>query len=414
MGLLITIVIAAAIALVIALFIIPLAVIHLTTISNAETVRGLIDRFFMIFMSIPEMLRNGCYFVFRRLWDFFVESAKSTGVSGEHRTQRIVGAIFITLLTLVSTVVSILMLSITLEVPFGTEEHNLASILPVPSETLIAIELVFAGIMYGIFLLDLLKVTHVTKFYSPDHLPTVLQYVFAGIFAIGTLGSAYLLMTGGIVRVESFFNSKAQAVSAVQPAIQSDDGGMINLPNSKHTPAETDGQGQSNDEAELTDVPVEYSPEFKKALSRLLIGTPLISFFAGFFGAVGLLPFCGLLISGMSFIPALVIFGPFWAIGRVGMALINSIYSLFRYYLDIFIQRAETARNREGVANNNAGDNPPAPPPTEADHASLNTPAGTDSLQGTADRVPAGTNEAQAQTESTIYAQNDPNWNPLI
>ena len=423
MDTLITIAVATAIVMGIALFIVPLAVTHLTTISNAETVRGLIDRFFMIFLSIPEMLRNGSFFVFRSLWEYCREAARSTGVNGEHRIQRIVGAILITLFTLISILVSILVLAITLEAPFGSENQELVSMLPVSPETLIAVELVFAGILFGIFLLDILKVTHVTKFYSPDHLPAVLTYIFAGIFTIGILGSAYILMMGGNIRVESFFNSKAQALPAYQVDVPSNDGQIINRPNDQINPAEMQRQGLIPEEADVQDIPVEYSPEYRKALSRLLIGTPLISFFAGLFGAVGLLPFCGLLISGLSFIPALVILGPFWAIGRVGMALVNHIYTLVRYYLDIFIQRAETARNREGASNNNPANNPPPPPPSAAESNSPDTSGRTESPQDMANNSPAGDQPAaasnsggtqQGQEENPIYSQNDPNWNPLI
>ena len=328
MDTLITIAVATAIVMGIALFIVPLAVMHLTTISNAETVRGLIDRFFMIFMSIPEMLRNGCAFVFRRLWEYCREAARSTGVSGEHKSQRIMGAILLTVATILGSIVTTLILMITLQPMFGSEDNELISMLPVSPEVLIAVEVLLVGIMFGMLLLDLLGITHITKYYSPDYLSTIskyFKYIFTGIFVIGTLGSAYLLVMGGVIRLESFL-SNAQAVSPVEISAQSNDGQMIYMPNGQNPLEDLQGQGLSAVEADVHDIPVEYSPQHQNAISKLFIGTPLVSFFAVLFGAVGLLPFGGMLISGISFIPALVILGPFWAIGHVGMILINRIY----------------------------------------------------------------------------------------
>lgn len=424
MDTLITIAVVTAIVMGIALFIVPFAVMHLTTISNAETVRGLIDRFFMIFMSIPEMLRNGCSFVFKYLRGFLVESARSIGVNGEHRIQRICGAILLPVLTLLGVLVTILTMVITLMGVFGSEGNDLISILPVSPETLIAIELVSVVILYGMLLLDILGVTHTTKFYSPEYLPKVLKYVLAGIFAMGVLGSVYLLAIGGIIRSESFFSSNAQAVSPAEIGAQSNDGQMIYMPNNQNSTVDTQVKGLSAVEAEVQDTHVEYSPEYRSALSKLFIGTPIISAFAGLFGAVGLLPFGGLLISGLSFIPALVILGPFWFIGHVGVTLTNLIYNWVRNYLDIFIQRAEAARNREGVANNNPANNPPPAPPSVTESNSPDISDRTESPQeGTANNSPAGEQPAassnpnesqQGQTENPVYSQNDPNWNPLI
>lgn len=423
MDILITITIVTVIIFCIAVFIVPLAVTHLTNISNAEAVRGLIDRFFMIFMSIPEMLRNGCALVFRHLFRFFTEAARSTGVTGEDRFQRIAGAILLTVSSILGSIATTLILMITFQPLFGDGSEELMSVLPVSPEALIAIEVLLAGIMYGMLLLDVIGVTHITKFYSPEYLSNIskhLKYIMACIFVIGTLGSAYVLVLGGVIRLESFF-SNAQAVPPAEISAQANDGQAIYMPNSQNVPVEAQGQGLLAVEADADDAHVEYSPKYRNAISKLFLGTPLVSFFAVLFGAVGLLPFSGLLISGLSFIPALVILGPFWAIGRIGMVLVNHIYSFVRYYLDIFIQRAETTRNRAGLANNNPGDNPP-PSPSVANPASSDTPAGTDIPQGSAGNVPAGeqpaatasSNEAQSQTESTIYAQNDPNWNPLI
>src|SRR3990172_3466530 len=258
MDTLITIAVATAIVMGIALFIVPLAVTHLTNISNAETVRGLIDRFFMIFLSIPEMLRNGCTFVFRRLREYCREAARSTGMSGEHKSQRIMGAILLTVATILGSIVSTLILMITLEPMFGSEGNELISMLPVSPEVLIAVEVLVTGIMFGMLLLDLLGITHITKYYSPDYLSTIskyFKYVFAGIFVIGTLGSAYLLVMGGVIRFESFL-ANAQSVSPAEINAQSNDEQMIYMPNGQNSLEDLQGQGLSAVEADVHDTPV--------------------------------------------------------------------------------------------------------------------------------------------------------------
>jgi len=335
------------------------------------------------------------------------------------------GAILLTAVTILGSIVTALILMITLEPMFGSEGNELNSVLPVSPEVLIAVEVLLAGIMFGMLLLDLLGITHITKYYSPDYLSTIskyFKYIFTGIFVIGTLGSAYLLVMGGVIRLESFL-SNAQAVSPSEISAQSNDGQIIHMPNGQDSLENLQEQGLSAVEADVHDTPVEYSPQHQNAIAKLFIGTPLVSFCAVLFGAVGLLPFGGMLISGISFIPALVILGPFWAIGHVGVILINRIYDWARNYLDIFIQRADAARNREGASNNNPANNPPPPPPSAAESNSPETSVRSESPQDMANNSPASEQPAaasnsgepqQGQGENPIYSQNDPNWNPLI
>jgi hypothetical protein len=390
---------------------IPLAFILLTVISNPQFVRSLIDRFFLIILCIPELLRNGCSYVFNHIRSFFRNSAYSVGLSGENNIQRIIGAILLTFCTLVAIIVSVLILIITLEGIFnsGISRNSIANVLPIPVEILMGIELVAASILFGMLLLDLLGVTHLTKFYSPIYLSRYLRYIFGVIFVIGLIFSFYLLASGGYIRYASLLFNKEEA--SIDSTFQTDsslyipDQTINNVDNIK-----TD-ENKQNVNSENFAVNLDT---YNTSIKTLMVGIPISSGLSGLFGAIGLIPFGSMLISGLSFIIVAVLLGPIWLISHALVVLINHIYNFVFNFLNIFIQIGEGLKWRSGnhVANNHHV-NPSEPPKTNTPTTDeIQSDRAVETEQNTEDDNP-NPHDTGEQNHDTLYSEDDPNWNPL-
>jgi hypothetical protein len=287
--------------------------------------------------------------------------------------------------------------------------------IPVPLETLMAIELVCSIILYGILLLDILKVTHVTKFFSPEFLSRPLQYIFGGIFATGILFSTYLLATGGILRTDSMFADGATGAVASETAEQGVSS-VVYTPGSKaisDTGLMTDSQTQK-----LSTEPLPES--YKNSIKLLMVGIPVTSAIAGAFGAVGLIPSVGMTIAGLAFVIVSIAFGLPWLIGYVGVTIVNHIYSFLFSFLDIFIQAAENIRLKFSVARTD-GANRQVPPaePQQPDHNANQSGQHTSGSQTNAHTADSsqgeGARSASGRTGTNhMYDETDPNWNPLF
>lgn len=395
----------------------------LTLMSSASAVRPLIERFFVIILSIPEMIRNGCAYVISHTKRFFMDSASSTGINGQHKVQRIVGSILLTVFTAISIFVSVLMLMVTLGGFLDSEGDSLIEMLPVSLESLMAIELVSAIIIFGICLLDILKVTHVTKFFSPEFLSKPLQYIFGGIFAFSVIFSTYMLGTGGLLRSEALFSSSLNEAVAVKP----DDVSSVYIPGD--TASETQTSNKISDPHVLIDKPVANST--KNSITVLMVGIPTISAIAGLFGAVGIIPFAGMFLSGLTFIIVGLFFGLLWIIGHVGVVIVNHLYSFFFSLLDIFIQMAENIRIKFFASNifqtdTRALPSEPQEPANQPTRGVVSLPVNPKDTQDmnkpSAEEEPnanskANVNEGEPNTNNeqnnNMYDKSDPNWNPL-
>ncbi|MEW6418373.1 MAG: hypothetical protein AB1480_09665 [Nitrospirota bacterium] len=386
---------------------IPVAVIFLTVISNPQTVRDSISRFFLIPLCVPEMLRNGCAYLINHVRGFLRGSINSVGFSGEHSIQRIIGAILLTFCTTVAIIVSILILMVTLEGAFNSGNDSLINILPISIEALIAIELVAAGVLFGMLLLDVLGVTHLTKFYCPENLPRYLRYILGAIFVIGVLFSIYLLAAGGYIRYASLISeaTETQVDSTYQPD--------YNL----YLPEQTFNDVQIEEEKLIITQTNSNgtSAAFNISIKSLMVGIPISSGLSGLFGAIGLIPFWSMLIAGLSFIVVALIFGPPWLVSHALVVLINHIYNFVSNLLNIFIDVGDGLRRRfRGQPADNPQNNTTEPPPSEPSNTVERTPENSNTTQ-TNNNNPQSEEANQAeQTENPMYEKDDPNWNPLV
>lgn len=387
---------------------IPIAVIFLTLISNPQTVRDSVSRFFLIPLCIPELLRNGCGYLINNVRGYLRDSINSVGFRGEHSIQRVIGAILLTFCTTVAIIVSILILMVTLESIFNSGNDSLITKLPVSIETLMAIELVAAGVLFGMLLLDVLGVTHLTKFYSPENLPRYLRYILSAIFLIGILFSIYLLAAGGYIRYSSLGSeaTEIQMDSIFQP------NNTIYLPDQTLTLNDV-----QIEEEKLTFTQTNTNTTFKAydtSLKRLMVGIPISSALSGLFGAVGLIPFGGMLIAGLSFIIAVLIFGPPWLISHALVILVNHIYNFVSNLLNIFIDIGDRwSSGHRGQPLDNPQNDTTESTTSESSNTVDRTQEISNTTQTNNEDPPSVETNQSEQTENPIYSKDDPNWNPL-
>jgi len=368
--------------------------ICLTLLSSGETVRNLVDRLFMIPLGVPEMVRNGSRTVIDKTRAFTKASAESTGLCGEHAVQRIIGAIILTLCTILGIGVSILTLILTLMGAYGAGENELIGMLPLSVETLMAIELVAGLILFGVLLLDVLGTTHVTKFFSADNLSKAKKYVYGGIFGAGLVASITLLGIGGVMRGMSY-QSTPVAEAATDTAGVSVGGGGVEI-----TP-----------ETELESTVPEIPEGYTRALKTLTVGIPVTSAVAGTAGAVGIIPFLAMLIQLPLFFIITLGFGIIWAVSYCIHVIINLIYNFCYQLANIFIAFGETLKARMAVTKN-----PQTPPPqpnqpvehqqAASEHQTHTPGPGTSSTTDTPPPPPPPGDES-------LYAEKDANWNPI-
>lgn len=400
------------------LALIPLSLMALTFMSTGEIVRGLIQDFFGIFVSIPQMLRNGCQQVLQRLVGFVRSACISTGIAGEHTIQRIVGGLLLTFFTLLGAIVAFATMAVTMEGIFGAASSAVMAMLPVSLESLIALEMVTSALVFGMLLLDILGVTHLTKFYSPDHLWKPLRYALTIIFTVGTLYSIYLGVMGGYIRwAATVSTTPAEAAEKVdpeefKPALLQDKGNTI-------IAAEDDAEdSNSSDTAVVNEVQ-------SKALKTLMEGIPLISYGVSVFGGVGLIPFFGAVIVGIPLIAAMLPIFLFRLISDALIIFFTAVYSFAANLMNIFIQFAETIKN--WLSRNRGGNGQNIPPiapgggnPAQLTEQPVNRPLPettnrNNQLQSEANgpaQIQQQNNAPETQAQP-LYAQNDANWNPL-
>jgi hypothetical protein len=359
-----------------------MVVTGLTLIASGDGVRQLIDRCFVLLVAIPEMLRNGCARVITAVREFLANAAKSVGLTGEHTIQRVVGGVVLTLCTLLGVAVTALTLVVTLMGVMGSADNGLIDLLPLGVDTLMALELVAATILFGLLFFDVIGVTHITKFFAGETLSPAKKYSFGALFAAGLVVCISLLGAAGYIRGEALLSD----MNAPAPAAQA--------PASVYVPGETVAAGPSVVGTVTADPPMTQG--YIRAMTALMVGIPAVSAVAGATGFVGILPLIGLLIKGFVFVLTVLTVGIGWLMGHVGAIIVNHLYNLAYRFYDLFIQAAEGIKARfskatppQDIPRAQQGDNAPQAPQQAARPA------------------------AEGQHAEASAPKDDPNWNPL-
>lgn len=360
--------------------------IGLTLMSSGETVRNLVDRLFMIPLGVPEMVRNGSRHVIDKTRAFTKASSESTGLCGEHAVQRIIGAIILTVCTLLGIGVSVLTLILTLMGAYGAGENELIEMLPLSVETLMAIELVAGLLLFGMLLLDVVGTTHITKFFSGDKLSKAKKSVYGSIFTAGLIASITLLGIGGVMRGMSY-QTPSIAEAATDTAGVSIGGGGADI----------------TSETELESTIPEIPEGYARALKTLTVGIPVTSAVAGAAGFVGIIPFLAMLIQLPLFFLVTLGFGIIWAISYGLHVIINLIYNFCYQLANIFITFGETMKARI-----TAPKSPQAPPQQQAAAEPQTETSGTGTSSSTDTPPPPPQPE-----QEPLYTEKDANWNPI-
>ncbi|MBI5410304.1 MAG: hypothetical protein HZA14_13155 [Nitrospirae bacterium] len=292
----------------------------------------------------------------------------------------------------------------------GEEGETILEYLPVSLETLMAIELAATVVLSGMLLMDLLNVTHTTKFFSPETLPKALKYIFISIISGLLVFSIYLFALGGSIRAAALLSDGGDVTSV--ETVQS---GIITTPDS------TDHLKIPVQEEENQD---EFPEEYTSGLKMLLIGIPAVSSVSGIFGAIGLLPFLSMLSIGIIAVPLFVICGGLWIVGQLLMRYVTLFYNFALSVLDIFIGIGEwigrAVRNFFGQGNTEA-DHGVEVKTTDRDNrempvesATNNTPAPADNEVDVQNAEEHGNASGTISDEMQPSTINDKDWNPLV
>ena len=318
------------------ILIITLIITFLGFITNATSTCLLVERFLSIIQSPFKIVSDSCWIVLRKCWRFFKQALASVGISGQHWVQRVVGAILISIVALLAVAVGVLNLIITIQGIFGVESNSFLESLPISIDSLIAIELSTAGIIFGFLLLDALGITHVLKFYNKENLPPGLRYTFICIFLIGTIYTVYLFGVSGIIRIETVFfeedmpNEQLDNFELQNESIDGDS--LDHIPNigsidNLYPDSENSG-----------------TERYKKASSKILIGIPLISMASGILAGVALIPTLAMIITFIPFVCISLFLGIVWALCSFCSKIINKINEFLFAYTDYFSVIGESVK----------------------------------------------------------------------
>lgn len=402
-----------------------IAVLLLTIMASAESVRDLLAWIFRSIQTPFEMFRDGSRVVLSKAWGYVKLAAGSLGISGEHWVQRLVGSILLAIAAALGLFVGTLGVIAGFEGPFGDSESSITEYLPVPVEVLMAIELAVSIFAFAFLLFDVLGVTHLTKFYSPEFLstkPKWLKHILSAIFLVGTLSSIYLFAVSGLMRWSALFPGNTSGNAIASTTLDANEQ-LIYDPN----------ESQAHESLKQSDIATTASyedndtSEYAASVKDIMVGIPTISGFSGAFAGVGLITTAGIVLVAPVFLITSVFFGIFWLIGHAGMQLVTVIYNTVLRFFDMFINIGDSIRRR--LLGNRVAQVEPSQPQGQDNTAQHTQPqqvpveepierqniANENSTQETDDNNAheAGHTEENSPQPEPLYSQQDLNWNPL-
>lgn len=306
--------------------IVALILIFAGMIASPGVLRQFPQRAFLIVHGILDVVRRGCQSVVRTAYSLLKTAAHSVGISGEHWVQRIVGAIVLSVATVIALFVGFLNIMVSLGGVIGSAAVTILHYLPFSIEEYTALELIFAAVIFGILLLDVLGITHLTKFYSSSYLDKVPRYFLGSLFLIGVLFTAYLFALSGIVRSEVLHAQQGNQSAAMGSHQE------IDVPHI-YSPDNTNRQDEPFLNEYHREGAISMSDEFVRVSRIMLWGIPLVCVVSGIFSAVGLIPFLGMLITFPLFLLLVI---PTGIIYLVTHFLINALDYIYSFILTIY------------------------------------------------------------------------------
>jgi hypothetical protein len=257
-------------------------------VAKANHICDILESFMVVIGGPFFFISKFCWGALMKSWTILKHALTSAGISGNHWIQRFVGAIMISIVSLLGVTVGVLNLIIPIEGLFGIETDSILESLPISIEILTAIELAAAGFIFGFLLLDILGITHVLKFYTKEHLTPRMRSTFTILFLLGTIYSIYLFAVSGVIRIETVHVAEDVAseqldISDLQiESVTADSLDQVpNLELPYNFDQGTDTMG---------------SEGYMKASNKLLIGIPIVSITSGILAGVALIPAFALLI----------------------------------------------------------------------------------------------------------------------
>ena len=292
-------------------------------------VKAWIDRLFNILTFIPESIRKGPEYGIRKTMHCIRWTNESFGVHGEDGGQRITGSFIYFSITLLSIFASLLILIVTFDAIFGNGNSKILEYLPeyLNIEVIMAAELIFASILFGLVLFDIIGVTDLSKFFSPQKLSKNVRFVIGIITALCIFVSIYLFASAGNFR---FHGAEIEINKQLNPETST---------------SAYAGNPDKNMESSVDNNHV--SPSYLRSVKALTVLTPVIAFLATGFGSAGSLPLVNFVFIGIVFVLSMLLFGPIWVTGFIIEGIVVRISDFFRGFLYLIIDIASSQKKKE-------------------------------------------------------------------
>jgi len=389
--------------------------ILLTMLSSADTVRDIVAGPFRVFLAIPILIRDGSLWVIRRNREFILTAARSVGLCGEHNIQRIAGSILLSFCAFIGILVTFAILLVTFQSMFdNTAEYNVLDLLPFTAEELMAIDLATAVVVFPLLLLDVIGLTHITRFFDPETMSKTKKYILALIFGAGTLATVFFLGLTGLLRSEAIQEMGSHEVAAGEI-----DSGLADLYVPKEDEASAtiaDAPVRQEIEPETEETSYSFSDEYNCYLKFIMVGTPIISSVAAGPAFIGALPMTAMIATGLLFILIVIPFGIVYLIGNALVTLVNNIYAWILNLFEVFIRLGETLRQLIPLRQNNGVASNATTVRSSADQSQGS--GNHQTLLRTGDNNSDTVDNAKTQQiyheDPPAYQADSVSWNPLV
>jgi len=287
----------------------------LALIAPHHSVKAWVDAFFRIFVFLPQSIKSGTGYVLKRIIYFINWTNRSFGIHSEGG-QRITGTIIYFFITCLSIFASFLILVVTFDAIFGDGRSIVLEYLPeyLNIEMIMAAELIFATILFGLVLFDILGITDLHMYFSPKHISKNIRYALGGGAILCIVLCIWLLGLTGNIRYFGASTDINQQTTANEVIAASPHG--------------TDTLGQ-----EQSDVP----PSYARSVKALMYFVPMIAGAATFYGITGCLPILNFIMIAVVFIVSMFVFGPVWVLGYIADGITTGICEFLKGLLYIVI-----------------------------------------------------------------------------
>jgi len=365
--------------------------------------------------EVPALIRDGAARICREAWSRFQETLELSGIRDDWVQQSVAALLFapaalISILALAINVIASLADTYNTTIPLIEALTNAG----VGPAVLTGLEMILACLLFPALVLDLMGITNISHYYSPDNIPKKwLRFGLMAFFALGTVAAGYILFESGLMRGAGLEGAGSNADLVQASGLES--GGS-----SPDRGAETQRTGPS-----------------QWTVQSLMTLPSLLGFIAGALSLVFVFPAATLLVATPLLLVVIAPTGLVWGITHLIVHVVNAVYNLMLSIFN-FVLHLRGAEPVEGPGGSNLPDDSGAPENQggtfgnngRGDSSSESSARNSSDGTGPVRRDPGSTGterSANGQPENgraddpagdaaetdPLYDDDDENWNPI-